>query len=152
MCCVLDTACSSCGQQVVVSTDVTTCLITVCLFFTFFCSAYQSINQSINQSTFFIAGTCPQNGRIVCLILLCCICVRQVSSAVAQSGSVLGEWWVMAWVTQYSAPNVVGARKLKALINPLLYEKRSLCVFAQGQPTLFILGSLKSPQQTSYQR
>ena len=39
----------------------------------------------------------------------------------------------MAWVRQYSAPNVVGARKLKALIfytiNPHLYEKRSLCVF-----------------------
>ena len=39
----------------------------------------------------------------------------------------------MAWVRQYSAPNVVGARKLKALIfyttNPLLYDKRPLCVF-----------------------
>ena len=39
----------------------------------------------------------------------------------------------MAWVKQYSAPNVVGARKLKALIfytiNPLLYEKWPLCVF-----------------------
>jgi len=39
----------------------------------------------------------------------------------------------MAWVRQYSAPNVVGARKLTALIiytiNPLLYGKRSLCVF-----------------------
>jgi len=38
-----------------------------------------------------------------------------------------------ALVRQYSAPNVVGARKLKALIfykiNPPLYEKRSLCVF-----------------------
>ena len=38
----------------------------------------------------------------------------------------------MAWVRQYSAPNVVGARKLKALIfytiNPLLDEKLSLCV------------------------
>jgi len=37
------------------------------------------------------------------------------------------------WVRQYSAPNVVRARKLKALIfytiNPLLYEKRSLCIF-----------------------
>ena len=36
------------------------------------------------------------------------------------------------WVRQYSAPNVVGAKKLKALIfyttNPLLYDKRSLCV------------------------
>ena len=45
----------------------------------------------------------------------------------------MGEWWVMAWVRQYSAPNVVGARKLKAFIfytiNPLLYDKRSLCVF-----------------------
>jgi len=33
----------------------------------------------------------------------------------------------MAWVKEYSAPNVVGARKLKALIfytiNPLLYKK-----------------------------
>ena len=39
----------------------------------------------------------------------------------------------MAWVRQYSAPNVVGARKLQALIfytiNPLSYDKRSLCVF-----------------------
>ena len=39
----------------------------------------------------------------------------------------------MAWVRQYSASNVVGARKLKALIfytiNPLLYDKLSLCVF-----------------------
>ena len=44
-----------------------------------------------------------------------------------------GWWWVMAWVRQYSAPNVVGARKLKALIfytiNQLLYERRSICVF-----------------------
>jgi len=38
---------------------------------------------------------------------------------------------VTAWIRQYSAPNVVGARKLKALntINPLLYEKRPLCIF-----------------------
>jgi len=39
----------------------------------------------------------------------------------------------MAWVRQYSAPNVVGDGKLKALIsytiNPLLYKKRPLCVF-----------------------
>ena len=39
----------------------------------------------------------------------------------------------MAWVRQYSAPNIVSARKLKALnchkINPLLYEKQSLCIF-----------------------
>ena len=28
----------------------------------------------------------------------------------------MGVWWVMAWVRQYSAPNVVGARKLKAFI------------------------------------
>jgi len=39
----------------------------------------------------------------------------------------------MALVRQYSASNVVGARKLKAsifyTINPVLYEKRSLCVF-----------------------
>ena len=50
-----------------------------------------------------------------------------------QGGSVLGEWWVIAWVRQYSASIVVGARKRKALIfytiNPLLYDKRSLCVF-----------------------
>ena len=60
------------------------------------------------------------------------------SSTVAEKprcrgGSVLGEWWVMEWVRQYSAPNVVGVRKLKALIfytiNPLSYDKRSLCVF-----------------------
>ena len=40
---------------------------------------------------------------------------------------------MILWVRQYSAPNVVGARKLKALmfytINPFLYEKQSLCVF-----------------------
>ena len=45
----------------------------------------------------------------------------------------MGQFWVMAWVRQYSAPNVVGARKLATLIfytiNPLLYEKRPLCVF-----------------------
>ena len=39
----------------------------------------------------------------------------------------------MVWVRQYSAPNVVSARKLKTLTfyptNPLLYDKRSLCVF-----------------------
>ena len=39
----------------------------------------------------------------------------------------------MAWVKQYSASNVVGTRKLKALIfytiNPLTYDKRSLYVF-----------------------
>jgi len=39
----------------------------------------------------------------------------------------------MAWIRQYSALNAVCARKLKALIiymvNPHLYEKRSLCVF-----------------------
>jgi len=39
----------------------------------------------------------------------------------------------MAWVRQYSASNVVGDRKLKVLnfytIQPLLYEKQSLCVF-----------------------
>ena len=48
----------------------------------------------------------------------------------------------MAWVRQYSAPNAVGARKLKALIfyttNPLLYDKRSLCVF---EPSLRGLGA-----------
>ena len=48
----------------------------------------------------------------------------------------------MAWVRQYSAPNVVGDGKLKALIsytiNPLLYKKRLLCVF---EP-LFGLGGL----------
>ena len=47
--------------------------------------------------------------------------------------SVLGGWSVMAWVRQYSAPNVVGDGKLKAMIsytiNPLLYKKRPLCVF-----------------------
>jgi len=60
----------------------------------------------------------------------------------------------MAWVRQYSAPNVVRARKLKALIfytiNPLLYEKWPLYVFEPllgglGQRTLFVLGSLESP-------
>ena len=43
----------------------------------------------------------------------------------------MGRWWVVAWVEQ-PAPNVVGARKIKAWIfytmNPLLYEKRPLCV------------------------
>jgi len=70
------------------------------------------------------------------------------SSAVAekprcrQGGPVLGGWWVMAWVRQYCAPNVVGTRKLKALIfytvNPLLYEKRPLCVF---ESLLEVLGA-----------
>ena len=36
-------------------------------------------------------------------------------------------------VRQYSAANVVGARKLKPLIfyriNPIVYDERSLCVF-----------------------
>jgi len=45
----------------------------------------------------------------------------------------LGRWRVMAWVTQYSASDVVGVRKLKALIfytiNALLYDTRSLCDF-----------------------
>ena len=58
----------------------------------------------------------------------------------------------MTWVRQYSAPNIVGARKLKAfifyMVNPLLYRKRSLCVFEplfrgrrgfKGQRTLFRL-------------
>ena len=48
----------------------------------------------------------------------------------------------MAWVRQYCAPNVVGAIKLKALIfytiNPLLYDKRSLCVF---EPLFGVLGA-----------
>ena len=38
--------------------------------------------------------------------------------------------WCMAWVRQYSAPNVVGARKLKAsifyTINPLLRKTATL--------------------------
>jgi len=38
----------------------------------------------------------------------------------------------MAWVRQYSAPNVIGARKVTALIfytiNPFLYDIWSLCV------------------------
>ena len=48
----------------------------------------------------------------------------------------------MAWVRQYSAPNVVGARKLQALIfdtiNLLLYDKWSLCIF---QPLFGGLGT-----------
>ena len=59
----------------------------------------------------------------------------------------------MAWVRQYYESNVVGARKLKALIFytiiPLLHEKRPLRFWAilggLGQRTLFILGSLESP-------
>ena len=48
------------------------------------------------------------------------------SSAVAektavQGGSVLGVWWVMALVRQYSAPNVVSARKLKSI--DVLHDK-----------------------------
>ena len=50
-----------------------------------------------------------------------------------QDASVLSGWRVMAWVRQYSAPNVVGVRKLKDVIfytiNALLNEKRPLCVF-----------------------
>ena len=45
-----------------------------------------------------------------------------------QGGLVLGVWWVMAWVRQYSAPNVV-EHLIFYTINPLLYEKRSLCIF-----------------------
>ena len=49
----------------------------------------------------------------------------------------------MAWVRKYSVPNVVGARKLKALIfytiDPLLYDKRSLCVF---EPLFGVNGGL----------
>jgi len=41
--------------------------------------------------------------------------------------------WMVGDGRKYSASNVVGVRKLKALIfytiNPLLYEKRSICVF-----------------------
>ena len=48
----------------------------------------------------------------------------------------------MAWLRQYSAPNIVGARKLKVLIfctiDPLLYEKWSLCVF---EPLFGVLGA-----------
>jgi len=56
----------------------------------------------------------------------------------------------MAWVR----PNVVGNRKLKAFIfytiNPLLYEKRSLCVFkllfgGLGETYAVHLGSMESP-------
>jgi len=64
---------------------------------------------------------------------------KLVRKTALQSGSVLGGWvqeLVMAWVRQHSAPNVVGARKLKALIfytiSALLYEKRSLCVFSHS--------------------
>ena len=69
----------------------------------------------------------------------------------------MGGWWVMAWVRQshYSAPNVVGARTLKALIfymiNPLLYDKRSLCVFEPlfgslaAMHAVHLIGSLESP-------
>ena len=50
--------------------------------------------------------------------------------------------WVMAWVRQYSAANVVGARKLKALIFArqihFCTKKRSLCVF---EPLLGGLGA-----------
>ena len=50
----------------------------------------------------------------------------------------------MAWVRQYSAPNV-GARKLKALIfyraNPLSYEKRLLWVLL---PPSFLRGDLEA--------
>ena len=59
-----------------------------------------------------------------------------------QGWSVVG-----AWVRQYSTPNVVGARKLKALIfytiNPLLYDKRPLCVF---EPSLGGLGATHTVQ------
>ena len=58
----------------------------------------------------------------------------------------------MAWIRQYSAPNVVGDRKLKALI--FLHDKStfdtknghfaflSTSLGTCGQRTLFILGSL----------
>jgi len=47
-------------------------------------------------------------------------CCRETA---LQGGSVLGGWWVMAWVGQYYAPNRVGARKLKALIFYSLHDK-----------------------------
>jgi len=54
------------------------------------------------------------------------------SSAVAkktalQGGSVLGGWWVMAWVSQY-LHQTLSVPEAKS-IGPLLYEKRPLCVF-----------------------
>ena len=60
--------------------------------------------------------------------------VAQLSQRNRAAGCVSFGWVVsMAWVKQYSAPNVIGARNLKALIfytiNPLLYKKRSLWVF-----------------------
>ena len=51
-------------------------------------------------------------------------------------GWVVGDVVDSEWVRQYSTVNVVGARKLKALVfytmNPLLYEKRSLCVLSSS--------------------
>ena len=74
-------------------------------------------------------------------------CAVETSSSAIAEKPVLGGWWVMAWVRQYSAPNVVGARKLRALIfytiNPLLYDKRSLCVFS---PSLGGLGTTYAVQ------
>ena len=60
--------------------------------------------------------------------------VAQLSQRNRAAGWVtFGRVVVLAWVRQYSESNVVGARKLKALIfymiNLLLYEKQSLCIF-----------------------
>ena len=65
-------------------------------------------------------------------------------SAIAERPSCrVGQFWPKyKWKTRYSAPNVVSARKLKALIfymiNPLLYKNRHFCVF---EPPLGSLGS-----------
>ena len=56
-----------------------------------------------------------------------------------QGGSVLDGWWVMAWVRQYSAPNVVGARKLTALI---FYTNTALHSMQRGKTGCLKVGIL----------
>ena len=63
---------------------------------------------------------------------LYCSCQSSSAIAVRPRCSVDQFWPKYKWITsgrRYFAPNVVGARKLKALItiNPLLYEKRPRC-------------------------
>ena len=66
------------------------------------------------------------------ILLITCQGIKYKKLSCRRETALQGGWWVMAWVRQHCASNVVGARKLKALIfytiNPLLYEKRPLCV------------------------
>ena len=88
---------------------------------------------------FILLGLFVPCDFLIVSMCVCRVCVLTSSSAIADKPRCrVGQfwvgghrWWVMTWSD--NASNVVGARKRKALIfytiNPLLYEKRSLCVF-----------------------